>query len=245
MIIGGVFKRAMKVWGLKANPADAIEKVPETRSGDIDVLRPDEVGQLAAAAGCEQDAALYLTAAFTGLRFGELAALRWTDVDWQRSLIHVRRALARGEIATPKSGKVRPVPMPPQVAQALAMLGQRELWTDDDDFVFVSPTGGYIDHSTISRTFKATLTRAGLRRVRFHDLRDSFGTLAVAIYPISDVQAWMGHADIQTTMRYVHHTPKREAAERLGALIDGGESVAPDKAPTTSYRRSPERVGHG
>ena len=60
--------------------------------------------QLAASAETEQDRALYLTAAFTGLRFGELAALRWSDIDWQRELIHVRRALARGEIEAPKSG---------------------------------------------------------------------------------------------------------------------------------------------
>jgi integrase len=243
VILHGVLGRAMKVWGLKANPAAGIDKVPDQRTADIDVLRPDEVRQLAAAADCEQDATLYLTAAFTGLRFGELAALRWSDVDWQRDLIHVRRALARGVIAAPKSGKVRSVPMPPQVAQAVATLGQRELWTDDDDFVFVSPTGGYIDHSATSRNYKAALTRAGLRRLRFHDLRHSFGTLAVAIYPIPDVQAWMGHADIQTTMRYVHHTPKREAAERLGALIDGGEDVAPDEAPSTRPRPSSERVG--
>jgi hypothetical protein len=93
VIVGGVFKRAMKVWGLKANPADGIEKVPETRSGDIEVLRPDEVRQLAAAATCEQDAALYLTAAFTGLRFGELAAL-------------VRRRLAT--VADPRPPGARP-----------------------------------------------------------------------------------------------------------------------------------------
>ena len=68
----------MKVWDLRANPAAGIDKVPERRSGDLDVLRPDEIRQLAAAAETEQEATLYLTAAFTGLRFGELAALRWS-----------------------------------------------------------------------------------------------------------------------------------------------------------------------
>jgi integrase len=65
-IIHGVFGRAIKVWSLRANPAAGIDKVPERRSGDIDVLRPDEIRQLAAAAQTEPDAALYLTAAFTG-----------------------------------------------------------------------------------------------------------------------------------------------------------------------------------
>ena len=115
-IIHGVLKRATKVWDLKANAAAGVEKVPERRSGDIEVLRPDEVRHLAAAAETDQDAALYLAAAFTGLRFGELAALHWSDVDWQRSLIHVRRALARGAIEESKSGKVRSVPMVPEVA---------------------------------------------------------------------------------------------------------------------------------
>src|SRR5262249_54337571 len=97
----------------------------ERRSGDLDVFRPDEIRQLVAAAECEQASTLYLTAAFSGLRFGELAALRWSDIDWQRDLIHVRRALARGAIESPKSGKVRSVPMVPDVARALARLGQR------------------------------------------------------------------------------------------------------------------------
>jgi hypothetical protein len=74
-------------------------------------------------------------------RFGELAALRWSDIDWHRELIHVRQALARAVIDAPKSGKVRSVPMAPEVAQALARLGQREWWTGDDDFVFIGPCG--------------------------------------------------------------------------------------------------------
>ena len=243
VIIHGVFGRAIKVWGLPANPAAGIEKVPERRSGDLDVLRPDEIRQLAAAAESEQDRTLYLTAAFTGLRFGELAALHWSDVDWQGELIHVRRALARGAIEAPKSGKVRSVPMVPEVAQVLARLGQRELWTGDEDFVFVSATGGYIDHSTTARAYKKALERAGLRAVRFHGLRHSFGTLAVQEFPLSDVQVWMGHADIQTTMRYVHHVPKHDAAQRLGRLLDG-DDVAPNLAPKTRVRRSRESIDH-
>lgn len=242
-MIHGIFGRAQKVWNLRANPAAGIDKVPERRSGDIDVLRPDEIRQLAAAAATEQDRALYLTAAFTGLRFGELAALRWSDIDWHRDLIHVRRALARAVIEAPKSGKVRSVPMVAEVAQVLARLGQRELWTSQDDFVFVSATGGYIDHSGTVRAYRKALERAGLRRVRLHDLRHSFGTLAVQAFPLSDVQAWMGHADIQTTMQYVHHVPKHDAAQRLGSLLDG-ENVAPNLAPKTRLRRSRESIDH-
>lgn len=242
VMIGGIFGRAMKVWNLQANPAAGVDKVPEKRSGDIDVLRPDEVRQLAAAAEYEQDATLYLTAAFSGLRFGELAALRWSDIDWHRDLIHVRRALARAEIATPKSGKVRSVPLARNVAEALAKLGQRDLWTGDDDYVFVSPTGHYIDHSTTSRAFHKARELAGLRKVRFHDLRHSFGTLAVERMPLTDVQAYMGHADIQTTMRYVHHVPKHDAAQVLDDLIGEPANVAPNVAPNASRPKSSERA---
>ena len=59
----------------------------------------------------------------------------------------------------------------------------------------------------------------------FHDLRHTFGTLAVQAFPLSDVQAYIGHADIATTMVYVHHTPQHAAADRLGQLVEGAERV--------------------
>jgi integrase len=238
-MVHGIFGRAVKVWNLRANPAAGIDKVPERRSGDLDVFRPDEIRQLVAGAATEQDATLYLTAAFTGLRFGELAALRWSDIDWQRELVHVRRALARGAIEEPKSGKVRSVPLVPDVAQALARLGQRQLWTGDDEFVFVSPTGGYIDYSATVKAYKRALTSAGLRAVKFHGLRHSFCTFAVQVFPLSDVKAWAGHASIETTMRYVHYVPKHDAAQRLGQLVSA-ENVAPNLAPSAGVSSSSE-----
>lgn len=109
--------------------------------------------------------------------------------------------------------------------------------------MFVGPRGGYIDYSSTVRTYRKALERAGLRRVKFHGLRHSFGTLAVQAFPLSDVQAWMGHADIQTTMRYVHHVPKHDAAYRLGRLLDG-ENVAPNLAPNARPRWSRESIEH-
>jgi integrase len=55
-------------------------------------------------------------------------------------------------------------------------------------------------------------------RIVFHDLRHTFGTLAVQAFPLSDVMAMMGHAEISTTMIYVHHVPQHDAAARLTAL---------------------------
>ena len=109
--------------------------------------------------------------------------------------------------------------------------------------MFISQRGHWIDYSTTVKAYKRALDRAGLRRIKFHGLRHSFGTLAVQAFPLSDVQAWMGHADIQTTMRYVHHVPKHDAAQRLGSLLDA-ENVAPNLAPSARVRRSREKVGH-
>jgi integrase len=58
--------------------------------------------------------------------------------------------------------------------------------------------------------------------MRLHDLRHSFGTLAVQVFPLTDVKAYMGHADISTTVRYVHHVPQHDAADKLTRLVEAG-----------------------
>ena len=167
---------------------------------------------LVRAAASEQDAAIYLTAAFTGLRRGELIALRWRDVGFAGSVIRVRGNYAGGSVTSPKSGKVRSVPMAPDVAQALASLGGRKDWSSDDDLVFAGEAGGYLDGSALRRRYTAALKRAGLRPLRFHDLRHTFGTRMIAHADIRRVQEWMGHADIKTTMRYLHYAPSADEA---------------------------------
>jgi integrase len=147
----GVFRRAQKVYGLERNPAAQVEKLRQRRRLDLDVFTPEEVRALCRAAGSEQDAALYLTAAFTGLRRGELIALRWRDVDFAASRIRVSSSFAGGRLTAPKSGKVRSVPLARDVACVLAQLGQRERWTADDDVVFPGRLGGYLDGSALRR----------------------------------------------------------------------------------------------
>ena len=219
VLLHGILKRARKVWGLHANPAAEVEKPALKRNGDIQVFSPEEVWALVRAAASEQDGAIFLTAPFTGLRMGELLALCWRDVDFAGVTIRVRGSYAAGHLTTPKSGKVRAVPMAPDVASALAQLSRRSDWVGDDDLVFAGELGSYLDGSAMRRRYKEALSRAGLRPLRFHDLRHTFGTRMIAKADIRRVQEWMGHADIQTTMRYLHHAPHAEdaAAGQLAA----------------------------
>ena len=119
--------------------------------------------------------------------------------------------------------------MAPDVATALAQLGQRLDWVGEDDLVFVGEVGGYLDGSALRRRYKEALSRASLRPLRFHDLRHTFGTRMIAKADIRRVQEWMGHADIQTTMRYLHYAPRNQDAE-LVAEAFRLESPAPPPA---------------
>ena len=179
---------------------------------------------LARAAASLQDAAVFATAAFAGLRLGELRALRWRDIDFGKRLVHVRRSYVERAEGAPKSGRVRSVPMSDQV------------WLRS-----TASAGGITSPAT--RTWCSAMRRRPLRRlgsaapllhgarprrleaIRFHDLRHTFGTLAVQAFPLSDVKAYMGHADIATTMIYVHHVPQFDAAERLTSVPRGGSTV--------------------
>jgi integrase len=226
-----IFKRAQRVHGLSTNPVSGAERQPHRRSGDFMALEAQGVELLATNAANEQDAALFEVAAFTGLRLGELRGLRWADVDWLRRLVHVRRSFTRGEEGPPKSGKVRSVPLVDQAARALDRLSRRKRFTEDDDLVFVNALGKPFEESAMRRRFYAALDAAELPRIRFHDLRHTFGTLAVQAFPLTDVKAYMGHADIQTTMIYVHHVPQHDAADKLSRLLAASMSDEVGCAP--------------
>jgi integrase len=82
--------------------------------------------------------------------------------------------------------------------------------------------------------YKAALSRAGLRSLRFHDLRHTFGTRAVEkAESMLELKEWMGHANVQTTMRYLHYKSKADAAQRLALAFDD-EDHQPALAPVAA-----------
>jgi integrase len=181
---------------------------------------------------------MYLTAAMTGMRQGELLALGWRDVDWTAQRIRVRRNFVRGEFGTPKSKRAsRSVPLASRVAGELDRLYQASPHKADDDLAFAHPaTGKPIDRSKLLKRYKAALRRAGVREVRFHDLRHTFGTrMAAQGVPMRALQEMLGHRDFKTTLIYADYAPSAHEAEWVeGAFAVGG----PDDA-TGSAEREP------
>ena len=226
--LGSIFKRAMKIYGLPRNPADLVERPRVRRAAKIDVLRPEEVLALVRAAESEQDAAIFHTAAFAGLRMGELLALRWRDVDFTRRTIHVRENWTQGETTTPKGGTERAVPMAEEVAERLARLGQREHFTADDDLVFCTARGQHVGYKALKERYRAALRAAGLREdFRFHNLRHTFGSTVIRHADSREVMEWMGHADLTTTRRYLAFVDREDAAKRVSEAFRLEEPQAP------------------
>jgi len=164
----------------------------------------------------------------------ECLGLRWHDADFENRAIRAVQQYTRGHLVTPKSGHGRSMPLVDPAAQALARLSQRDRHTGREHFVFCSPQGEPLDDSALRRRYKSARDAAGLRPLRFHDLRHTFGSLAINHASIVQVQAWMGHADIKTTMRYLHHKSRADEAELLSAAfaVDAASAAQPSAAGT-------------
>jgi integrase len=224
VFLHGLFAFAVKRGWVRANPVASVDRpVAAASDPDIRYLELDEVEALLRAVPDDYlgptEGALYLTAAMSGLRQGELLALRWLDVDWQAGRIRVRRNITRRRFGTPKSKRSsRSVPMTDRVAGELERHFQRSAYQADEDLVFAHPETGYpLDPSKVRVRFGKALDRAGLRRVRFHDLRHTCGThCAGAGVPLRTLQEWMGHRDAKTTQVYADYAPSAHE----GALVE-------------------------
>jgi integrase len=238
-----VFQHAVDRFDLAVNVASQVRRLRENVDpGRFDFFSPQEVEVLVATAANgahrdpsrpaiseaertlraeedRQDGAIYLTAALAGLRRSELLALRWEDVDFEHSSIHVYEGYSAKKTGKPKSRKSRTVPMIDQLADALDDLKSRGHHTARREHVFVSRLGTELDGSALRRRYIAARDTAGLRPLRFHDLRHTFASVAINVASITQVQAWMGHADVKTTMRYLHHKSRADDARLLSAAF--------------------------
>lgn len=225
-IFGAALERAQKRGLVSANPARNLDKLKERAYDDLDFYEPDEVWQLVRAAASADDGAIFLLLAFSGLRRGEALALTWRDVDFDREVIRVRANWSHGQLVTTKGGRVRSVPLVPQLAAPLREQHKRARFPGPDYPVFCDQIGDRIDGSALRRRFLAARDRAGLRPLRLHDLRHTFASLAIDMASPVEVQAWAGHRDARTTARYTHYRSRRDEARRLarafGAAPDGG-----------------------
>ena len=174
-----------------------------------------------------QDAELIRIAAYTGLRRGELIALKWRDVDFPRHKVIVRRAVsAEVELNSTKSRRAREVPLPDQAAAALDRLSRRVDFTSPDDYVFVNRLGRRVDGSALRRRFERARSAAGLEPLRFHDLRHTYGSLLIAGgIDLASVKQAMGHSRISTTERYLHARPASALAARFTRALGGAQDA--------------------
>ena len=226
-----------------ANPVDDLDLPAVEGDEDIRFLEPAELEALAGAAvdGPYRaiDRAFYVTAAMTGLRHGELLALRWRDVDWTVMRIRVRQNFVLGEYGTPKSRRsTRSVPMAAEVGGELERLFQASSRQADDDLVFADPvTGEPLSKAADNRRFRKALRAAKLDEShRIHDLRHTFGTRMAAVgTPMRTLQEWMGHRDIATTQRYADYAPSTREAELIAAAF--GPTITTDTAAEAATAR--------
>jgi integrase len=238
--IHAVLRRALTVavrWGLLSiNPATRVDP-PSNVSAEVVPLNVDEARQFLSIAANDRLEARWLIGVTLGLRQGEVLGLGWQHVDLERKVLRVERALQRqpdgslGLTRTKTERSRRVVPMPPSVVTALErqrdrQANERQLLGRDwqaSDLVFTTALGTPIHPRNDYRSFQRLLDKAGLRRVRLHDLRHSAASLlltqGVAPRVVMEI---LGHSQISVTLNtYSHVDPElnRDATDRIETLL--------------------------
>jgi integrase len=204
----------------------------------------EQVQQLLAAARGHRLEALFILALASGLRRGELIGLKWQDINFLTGTLQVRRILTRVPSKLPGKGYVEAEPkaekgrrsilLPPFVIEALKQHRAKQLesklkagsaW-QDHDYVFCTSIGTHLNPTRdILDQLKASLKKAGLPDIRFHDLRHSSATmlLGMGVHP-KIVQEILGHSQISMTMDTYSHvlpTMQREAMSKMNDALQG------------------------
>lgn len=195
----------------------AVVKPPKTEHPEIQVLSGEELCRLEKALQAMPDnpSAGILTCLYTGLRLGEICALRWSDIDLENGILHVRGTVQRlpqqnGDgaktrlvLTMPKTQKaVREIPLPPALRRCL-----QKLAAGQDSKVFLSTgTTRFADPRTYQYRFRRLLETLEIRRVPFHGLRHTFATQCIRRgMDTKSLSEILGHATVEMTLnRYVH-----------------------------------------
>jgi integrase len=257
--LANVFEYACRAdtFALRANPVRGADKRREDYTKPPDTFTAEQILALARAAregrhvnggrrwaskendlqqelANEQDAAIYTVAGFTGLRQGELRALRWKHVRFADRTIVIVAGMSAGEESSTKSGKWRAVPLPREAFVVLDELSRREWFTSPDDYVFCGPAGDPLDDSALRRRYNAARDAADLPPLPFHHLRHTFATLAIRGLDPATVQTLLGHSKITTTERYLHARPLNELAERMDSIFAVAPPISDPTAETAA-----------
>jgi integrase len=227
--------RAMKSGRVSRNVAALVDP-PSGAAFELRPLAAEQIAAFRAAISGHRLEPLFLAALGTGLRQGELLALRWADVDLDAGTLTVRASLdpLSMELGEPKTDKARRtlhLPLPVRVALTRLQAEQASVrsaarrW-DARGFVFATRTGGPLGSRNVTTEFQRVLARAGLPRQRFHDLRHAFATLQLeAGAQLFEVSRALGHASITTTANtYAHFTDSmaERTADRMAAILGAG-----------------------
>jgi integrase len=241
-----VLRRALNQavrWGYIPRNVATFVDAPRSQRPDPQPLSPEEVRSFLAAVKDDRLLALYSVAIALGLRQGEALGLRWDDIDLRGGALSVRRQLQRidgslqlVDLKTARSR--RTIRLPEVLVQQLTTHRSRQdeerrlagtRW-HEYGLVFTTTLGTPIDARNLVRWFHEHQERAGLRHIRFHDLRHTCATLLLVqgVHP-RVVMEILGHSQISLTMdTYSHVIPtlQEDAAAKMNTLLQAGDEAA-------------------